>query len=157
MLPLSLCHAPSHPWWLVVSVRARARACLSVCTPWPEHLGLFFSFSESEIASVNLNSLLVFFVLKVFHQVQAIRRLAVALLRCALHFIPSGFCSISAHACLRSGFVCSCECVHDVCMYETHYTIRFCIKPTIDFPATDITSSLQSHTVFHSINFCPPP
>lgn len=153
MLPLSLCHAPSHPWWLVVSVRARARACLSVCTPWPEHLGLFFSFSESEIASVNLNSLLVFFVLKVFHQVQAIRRLAVALLRCALHFIPSGFCSISAHACLRSGFVCSCECVHD----ETHYTIRFCIKPTIDFPATDITSSLQSHTVFHSINFCPPP
>lgn len=29
----------------------------------------------------------------------------------------------------------------------------FCIQP----PTTDITSSLQSHSVFHSINFCPPP
>lgn len=98
-----------------VCARARVCACLSVCLLWPEHLGLFFSFSDNESASVNLKSLHDF-VLKVFHQVASNCRLAAAPLRCALHFIPSGSCSRMS----TLGFVRSCECVHDMCMYETH-------------------------------------
>lgn len=47
------------------------------------------------------------------------------------------------HVCLR---VCACaRCM--TCSLRLRRA-SFC---------TDITSSLQSHTVFHSINFCPPP
>lgn len=42
-----------------------------------------------------------------------------------------------------------------VCMRRT--AISFCTKPAVDSPATDTGSSLEPHTVFHSINFCPPP
>ena len=49
MLPLSLCHAPSHARRLVVSVRACARVCLRarvfVCALAPQHLGLFLFVS----------------------------------------------------------------------------------------------------------------
>lgn len=132
LFPRSISRLPANS----VCARVCAHACLLIC--WC--LGLSTSsctFSHSEVASVNLNTCF-----------------------CCESF-PSG-----VFAAARSAFyspwlllhVCSRMSNHasvvGVCMTRT---VRFCIKPVIDSPATGIASSLQSHTVFHSINSCPPP
>lgn len=133
MLPLSLRYAPSHAWRLV-SVRVcppvRAFVCECVCVRvlWPDHFGLFFFLAFLRMEM----STIAYFGLEVFHH-------------------GGGADAASCVPCFERA--CALHDMQPTFETRSFLHIRFCIQP----PTTDITSSLQSHTVFHSINFCPPP
>lgn len=128
MLPLSLRYAPSHAWRLVSArVCSPVRAFVRVLFVQTPRAVLFFSLGWDCLSKI------ICFCLKVFHQGGGDNAA----------LFPLGFCFISV-------WVCACVCARTRCMTCSLRLRRtsFC---------TDITSSLQSHTVFHSINFCPPP
>lgn len=131
-------------------------ACVRACAGVYLRLGLGTSscFSRNETAPANLNTCFCFWKFSIRYTSSLL-----ALQLCI--WFPLGSCSISAHACPRSGLfaaMCMCVCVC-VGMMRARVCdiISFCIESAIDSQAADISSSLQSHTVFHSINFCPPP
>lgn len=149
MLPLSLCHAPSHARRLVVSVRARlsararARVCVCVCLGPSAPRAVSLCLSRNKIASVNLNTWFLFW--KLFHQVGY-----TLALRSCIFLSPSGFCSISAHACPRSGSLCvalsRCVCMVCVCVWDAlHCKFFASSRPQTSWPQT--LPARSSHTL----------
>lgn len=116
------------PGGLCLRVCVRPCVLLCVCSlSRPPRAVLFFSLGWDCLSKI------ICFCLKVFHQGGGDNAA----------LFPLGFCFISV-------WVCACVRARTRCMTCSLRLRRtsFC---------TDITSSLQSHTVFHSINFCPPP
>lgn len=121
-----------------------------MCAPRPG-LGLLLSFSENEIAPVNLNSRLVFvlfvvqkFSIRVWSHSPPLRDSA------SSYFpAPCSLTHVVARVLCSRVYACVCACVHDVCMYETPLCYKFLHKAEhIDsHPLPQTLAARSSHTL----------